>query len=748
MQERHDFNLLLVHIADLDHNVHMDRLSSKKTVTILKEDDLWFQRLIDSLDDDTILMVTSDHGLIETGHGGTTPEEKSSLMFVYRRKGLLGSHQFMSKYLADELAVDEIDSFDLTPTLGLLLNNTPPFNSVGDFVAEVMPLPDDKSDYDIARMLLHARTEIIKQKVILMTSLENKGSNNPELRDNMTILISKSERLLEKTDQPQEIQDSLTQQMVNLFKEMRVQIGLFKKYSSKGAIVYDSKSAKFVMVLSIVGIAALLISMVVSWNSFIDTNRIDYNIKHFTIMSVAGVCVSYILEISYAAGIMTVVAPCQVLIALFEGFYTCEGVISIIGRVIWYFKFLLTTQRAALILMVPMIVYRILENNNCTYTEQPFHSLLLAKMISDYVCCTLSMMVAGKHENRGWSNIRWLRRRITFIAGEFMLFYLMSIGDFTFLTTFKSTLDKQHNMMLDYSFEIGTVVPGFAIYGILAYVNILQCKFNLKSWCIFTINYIIALACIKYSQIDILWGRQVFPCVVLSITILSMWYNMRSNSDEISIKYKKVVLAGTTVLPLVLLVGGPYSVYNTLLLFLITLLNFRHEEELNPQLAMNMMYVLRLAYYASGSRMTMPGLYLNCGTMFYNDYHALSWLTVLVNTTYPYITGTIIYLCLTLKHQHSADLVERGRSRLAGKDADDKRQASGLCRLTDARYVKQVQLFYLGLNIGALSDAIGLSIIFFEESENIMIFLGTASILYQLQIFIAVSGIKLLFFSL
>jgi predicted AlkP superfamily pyrophosphatase or phosphodiesterase len=86
--------------------VHKKKLSSKEAAEAIDRDQVLMSKLLDQIveleqelakkGEDITLIVTSDHGLIETGHGGASPEEKQSLIFAYSSRGFAANQEAFS----------------------------------------------------------------------------------------------------------------------------------------------------------------------------------------------------------------------------------------------------------------------------------------------------------------------------------------------------------------------------------------------------------------------------------------------------------------------------------------------------------------------------------------------------------------------------------------------------------------------------------------------------------------------------
>ena len=92
--------------------------------------------------EDIVLIVTSDHGLIETGHGGGSDYEKLSLLFSYSSRGFASNSEKFSNIfsLKKESKTEQLTAYDLTEMIAYYMGATPPYNSLGSFKAGFLPL--------------------------------------------------------------------------------------------------------------------------------------------------------------------------------------------------------------------------------------------------------------------------------------------------------------------------------------------------------------------------------------------------------------------------------------------------------------------------------------------------------------------------------------------------------------------------------------------------------------------------------
>ena len=745
-----------MHTSELDHNVHMEGLSSPRTEEILKEDDQLFKRLIDAIDDDTLLVVTSDHGLIESGHGGISPEERASFLFAYRKKGLMRSHPFMEKYFPYELTSSDIDNFDLTPTISLLINNAPPFNAIGDLLTEILPLKEDASHLEIAKYFLKLRKEILDQKIKLAQELREINKEHHELLENMLPLVNKTERLLAKEVHESE-EEEYIEDCVQVIKQIKRQISLFKEYTSSRATVYDVGNAKVIMISAIIGMAGMILNAVLLFHRAKDSLKINFGFRGVGIVVLLGLALAHTAGLKVTTAIFAVYSVAILVVNLFE------HAPSINPIPFFYFFFehahhALGYNRTGVILLSALVAFRIIENNNCTMTEHPLHSLFLLKVVIDFFICSLSAFLAGSSLRHGLSRPQWLFKRIAFLSAEIFLVFMLSLGDLTLLTTFKTSLNWVHHVIIKGEYMIGTLVPGAVLFFMILYYITKVSHLKPLSIAMFGSQYFLSLACIHYAEVDLFWGRQVVPLLILALTIYGLWFNFKVNRHLLLTKYHQLVLIFVSILPITLLIGGSFSAYNTLTQALLIMLFFAYEQQPSMYFTMNATITMRLCFYAAGQRITLNGICLNCGTLFYNDYHIMSWLVVFIKTIYPYILGSLFYLILILRH------LEQEKSKAIHLDATSPVMVSA--RSTSAKtpprkmipnqHLKEVKeagaswvfVFFMVQNVMGMGDALGSSILFTVDSTNVMIYQASSSYLYQFQIFAWFVCLKFLFFLL
>ncbi|KAI0668210.1 hypothetical protein C8Q78DRAFT_1049147 [Trametes maxima] len=159
------WDVLIGHFLGVDHVGH--RLGPDHPTMKAKQqqmDDV-LRRVVDLLDDDTLLVLLGDHGMDRKGdHGGDGDHETSAALWVYSKgpqllhpRAVIPSHLLATRYFPGATVANRhIQQIDLAPTLSLLLGLPIPFNNLGTVVPELFW--HDKAGEDYTRALtLNAR---------------------------------------------------------------------------------------------------------------------------------------------------------------------------------------------------------------------------------------------------------------------------------------------------------------------------------------------------------------------------------------------------------------------------------------------------------------------------------------------------------------------------------------------------------------------------------------------------------------
>lgn len=87
--QKGDFTLMLGHILGIDHAGHTFHAQHPEIERKVKDTDSYLREIIDSLDEQTTLLVYGDHGMTEDGnHGGNQENEIRTVLFSYSKGGM------------------------------------------------------------------------------------------------------------------------------------------------------------------------------------------------------------------------------------------------------------------------------------------------------------------------------------------------------------------------------------------------------------------------------------------------------------------------------------------------------------------------------------------------------------------------------------------------------------------------------------------------------------------------------------
>ncbi|KAK0474791.1 hypothetical protein IW261DRAFT_525459 [Armillaria novae-zelandiae] len=140
------FDFLIGHFLGVDHVGHRVGPDHPAMKAKLEQMNDVLKRVVDLLDDDTLLVVLGDHGMDRSGdHGGDGSLETSSALWIYSKGPELSQHlsslpsgllQYTT-FPGAPLPHRSVQQIDLLPTLSLLLGLPIPFNNLGSVIPEL-----------------------------------------------------------------------------------------------------------------------------------------------------------------------------------------------------------------------------------------------------------------------------------------------------------------------------------------------------------------------------------------------------------------------------------------------------------------------------------------------------------------------------------------------------------------------------------------------------------------------------------
>lgn len=172
--KRNDWSLLVAHTLGVDHAGHRYGPHHPEMERKLEEMNVMIGKLIENLQEDTMLIVVGDHGMTSTGdHGGDTTLETEAGMFVYSNVPLLG------KKFGDNLG--EVHQIDLVPTLAAILGIPIPFSNLGSVILEILPRNYHKNtDLEDFQYALHSLWSNVVQTRNYLETYSSESSLFPE----------------------------------------------------------------------------------------------------------------------------------------------------------------------------------------------------------------------------------------------------------------------------------------------------------------------------------------------------------------------------------------------------------------------------------------------------------------------------------------------------------------------------------------------------------------------------------------
>lgn len=141
------WDILVGHFLGVDHVGHRFGPNHYSMKDKLNQMNQVISKVIENIDDNTVLIIMGDHGMDSTGnHGGDAPDELESTLFMYaKNKNFLKKDQ--SFYNISELGKNyrSVNQIDLVPTISLLLGLPIPYNNLGFPIDEAFGNLDELS---------------------------------------------------------------------------------------------------------------------------------------------------------------------------------------------------------------------------------------------------------------------------------------------------------------------------------------------------------------------------------------------------------------------------------------------------------------------------------------------------------------------------------------------------------------------------------------------------------------------------
>jgi phosphatidylinositol glycan class O len=131
------WDVIFGHYLGVDHAGHRYGPDHPAMTAKLNQMDQVFRRMINELDNDTLLVVMGDHGMDTKGdHGGESEDEIQAALWMYSKKGIFGRSSPAHSTPPANAKERPVAQIDLVPTLSLLLGMPIPFNNLGRPIEE------------------------------------------------------------------------------------------------------------------------------------------------------------------------------------------------------------------------------------------------------------------------------------------------------------------------------------------------------------------------------------------------------------------------------------------------------------------------------------------------------------------------------------------------------------------------------------------------------------------------------------
>lgn len=147
-ENKSKWDVIFGHYLGVDHAGHRYGPDHPAMTAKLNQMDQVFRRMIQEIDDDTLLVVMGDHGMDTKGdHGGESDDEIEAALWMYSKKGLFGRKDPADVTPPASAKIRPVGQIDLVPTLSLLLGMPIPFNNLGKPIEEAF-IGTKGSDYE------------------------------------------------------------------------------------------------------------------------------------------------------------------------------------------------------------------------------------------------------------------------------------------------------------------------------------------------------------------------------------------------------------------------------------------------------------------------------------------------------------------------------------------------------------------------------------------------------------------------
>jgi len=603
---KNDWDNIFAHVTDFDSYVHAFNLHGEKTKIPIEYTLEYMEKVMAQVDDNTTVIITSDHGEKETGHGGFSYEEMLSFLFVYNKNGLLGNNSYIP---SRDFLKDPVTTYDIANIMSYFLGNSPPLNSIGSFPPQLQ----------ISNVLDNIEAQI--KNLLVLKRLE--ATQQQRLLDGLDIEKDEANILLDKR-----IEDGFAQ-LESDGVTMQLSASLFEALNNSNAEarrLYMSLSQKFLIQPYFLYLASLVLHLASLFAVFTTTNILKMHILNIfstaAFMGGSGLIGMVIAQEAYSGLV------CGLYSGLFlANIYELGGGNISFTKSLYALSFLLKKDQLFLPATLGLIILSASSYWSFLYTR------LFYQMHSYFFAFTMLLSKIG------WSTLF-----------KQLLVLLVSGGlDYIRLKTNIMNMPSWISVLTTPNSWITNLIPGVFLYFVI--LNSLNDKYKFKerefalSLRFFKANYIttwIYFACMYHD----IGGYQLivfFPWINLIITFIGLVIMIfKERPSSTSTMLIQLILMFTPILA----IFGRYNSFGVLLFlfYSIVIISDKTNAISKTERFYSMAVFTLVAFYLSGNSNDQLDICLNCGALFLDTYHALSGVILLLKMIYPLLLGMLFAL--------------------------------------------------------------------------------------------------------
>ena len=664
------FDVIISQFSDLDSIVHKKGLVSEPSLKKLRRDDRLLRELISSLDNDTTLMITSDHGLNQEGHGGSTYEETLSLFFMYNRRGFLGNSSAPFGASFDFSGFDEKDQMkavDNTETMCYYLSITCPFYSLGNLHLGTLPKSDfrNSTKIEILRRYLELKLRIVAAKMRIL-SKESKEKQD-ELREGefteLLNFIENRKKSIKETEDLQEIKEYLGKcdEFVNLFYQKYYK--LTKKFYFLNAVI--------ILAAIILTLGALFVDRI-NRHSFILRTKAE----SFTQTTPISILVIGLIASVLASKDSTQLL-CAVLLSISASIFIgrVKKLISKTGkfRAIWVPVYLVFSRAATSRPIFPSLLVSFwalffVNFNNYIFSSAPGPVLFLFFMFATKLIPLIDLLIF-----RFQLDFRFFWSLLKNFIFEFFLLFCASLGDIRLFETgnyerMRPWMQSLKPRMIDYGELAPTIFLYFMVNSWVIKPSNLDEKtpkcvelYRLKVGIYFFYKIIEKLksssAVFGASERRAFHVLMLLQWVILVLTIGEfVGFLLKKFGRNFSQK-ERLAWFILLIHPVMSLIGHHSSALITMVLLLLVKncvdpKNYYYQKLGRDVIRHGVVVLSWIVYFFSGERLIARKIWVKAGTMFYDDFHIFSILLVGIKVNYPFIMTILFTAYFSYENNH------------------------------------------------------------------------------------------------